>query len=967
MATLTINPKPPTISQQPLPISVNEGGEATFSLLAAGPALTYQWFKESEAISGAVSPTLTLKGVQYSDNGARIHCVVSNGVGQVISDAVLLTVTDQTPPQLAINGPLTRSTTNAFVEISGTVGDSGVGPERVEVLSNRLSGQTFVAMPDPLGGFTVEALLRGGENILTVVARDRGGLTTQATVQVTMELPIVPEIIISAPANGSVVTGDRVTLSGLVRSTLAGNEIKLLCNGQQLSLSGSGGEYPFSFTNIPLNEGSNTVSVDAESVHGNARATTTIRYLTQLPEEQAILPEIEILSAAPGGLYLTGDSIVISGTAKSAAGIQGITVNGQAVVMTGSGTSVSFVHELLFSDLGADEVEIVVVVTDANGKPSTLTYLAHHDATPPLIRLDPPQLAPAPAINSVLQTPYPLGGTVIDKNLAGLSINGQAVEVQPTGVDHEWSFAASLDLKAGVVQPLTVLAWDMAGNQVAHTLTVRLDSSLEIEVIAPKANAELTVSGQSHNLEVVARVPGVTADDQVRCRIDNGELVSPQRSGAVARADIAMPATDGRHTLLLEVTNQAGAVLARRTVSFFMVNEANIPLAVTRQEPARDESGVEANRFISFYFNKAIDPARLQVEVLETAHGMVYADAPEGEELSTMNTIELVEVHRDRQQVSGGLSYFAESMMAAFYPERDFAYQGEVYVTIHYDGHELSRSNFTIRPLPTIIQGFVANQFMQPLKGVTVAIAKLGLSAVTDANGTYSFGMGAPATAEIPAGRHLAVANPGMKDRGHGSVEFWVDVEQGRLNTVTMAKLPVISPAAPFARVHGGQNPVVLAGGDLLLDLSEADLVFGDGRGEGDVYPQFMGIEAIPYPSPSWAMPYWVYAVQPAGIKVNGAVGVTFAMPPLDASHAYVSQIGTHVLLVGLDPASLHLVPVGVGRVDRENNRVVSVGPVALKRLDVLGYAIVEPEQQALLARFAAGTITLPMMIGELN
>ena len=67
------------------------------------------------------------------------------------------------------------------------------------------------------------------------------------------------------------------------------------------------------------------------------------------------------------------------------------------------------------------------------------------------------------------------------------------------------------------------------------------------------------------------------------------------------------------------------------------------------------------------------------------------------------------------------------------------------------------------------------------------------------------------------------------------------------------------------------------------------------------------------------------------------------------------------------DPQALQLVPVGVGLVDADNNRVTSEGQVALERLDYLGYALVDVEDQGILERFAGGEISLRQMIGELE
>ena len=423
----------------------------------------------------------------------------------------------------------------------------------------------------------------------------------------------------------------------------------------------------------------------------------------------------------------------------------------------------------------------------------------------------------------------------------------------------------------------------------------------------------------------------------------------------------------GEHQMAVEVVNVDGTVLARQTSRFSVVNTTGLPLTMERQEPANSESGVEPNEFIAVYFSKPIDPQQLQIQVLETVHGLTYETLEKGADITQLSEIKLVEVHRDREPVPGGLSHFPGNTMAAFYPQRDFVYGATVYVDVMHNNEALARTSFTVRSLPTFIQGFAADQFMQPIAGVAVEIPELGRTATTDGNGSYGFGFGDEAEETIPAGRYRGIVNPNLNNRTFGTVERWINVEGGRLNSVGMTLLPILNPEEPFRHIASGQQTAVLAGGDLNLDLAGAGLIFPDGRDQGDVHVQFMKLEQIAYPTLPSATPNWAFAVQPMGVEVSGPVALTFAMPPLYGSHDYVALIGERVVLVGYDPAAMQLVPVGVGLVDPENSQVTSEGPVALERLDYLGYALVDTEKQTILERFANGEITLRQMIGELE
>ncbi|MBV8730437.1 MAG: hypothetical protein JO336_11590, partial [Acidobacteriia bacterium] len=90
---------PPQIAQQPQGIAVAAGQPATFSVMASGTGLTYQW--ESKApgasaftpIAGATSSSYTKTAASASDNGAQFLCIVTNSQGSVASNAAVLTVT----------------------------------------------------------------------------------------------------------------------------------------------------------------------------------------------------------------------------------------------------------------------------------------------------------------------------------------------------------------------------------------------------------------------------------------------------------------------------------------------------------------------------------------------------------------------------------------------------------------------------------------------------------------------------------------------------------------------------------------------------------------------------------------------------------------------------------------------------------------------------------------------------------
>lgn len=83
--------QPPEITQHPTSQAVCEGENVTFTVVATGEELSYQWRKNGQEITDATSDTLNLEAVTTADTG-DYDVVVSNPHGSVTSDAATLSV-----------------------------------------------------------------------------------------------------------------------------------------------------------------------------------------------------------------------------------------------------------------------------------------------------------------------------------------------------------------------------------------------------------------------------------------------------------------------------------------------------------------------------------------------------------------------------------------------------------------------------------------------------------------------------------------------------------------------------------------------------------------------------------------------------------------------------------------------------------------------------------------------------------
>ncbi|MGL1934532.1 MAG: tandem-95 repeat protein [Fibrobacterales bacterium] len=107
--TITINPVLPTIITQPVSQEVVEGDLATFSVVASGSNLSYQWYKNNLPVSGATLSTYTTSANQVINNGDQYMVIILNGAGSVLSTSATLTVNEQPVAPTIVLQPLSAT------------------------------------------------------------------------------------------------------------------------------------------------------------------------------------------------------------------------------------------------------------------------------------------------------------------------------------------------------------------------------------------------------------------------------------------------------------------------------------------------------------------------------------------------------------------------------------------------------------------------------------------------------------------------------------------------------------------------------------------------------------------------------------------------------------------------------------------------------------------------------------------
>jgi alpha-galactosidase len=264
----------PVVTVAPSTTNAECGTAVSFTANAPG-ASSYQWYDvQTNAISGATNPTLTLTDLHGAQAG-NYTVVASNTAGSAAAVARLAGVVDTTAPMITLNGPnpMTVECHSGFTDPGSGALDACVGPVGVTV-----SGSVDANNP--------------GTYTLTYTAADGNGNTSRATrtVQVVdTTAPVITwsftNLTLSADANGQAlmpdVTGTNYLLaadacSRALTLTQSPTNNALLSLGTQqvvLAVGDGNGNTAFSTNTIAVIQAVSLVPTNITVQLGNASLT----------------------------------------------------------------------------------------------------------------------------------------------------------------------------------------------------------------------------------------------------------------------------------------------------------------------------------------------------------------------------------------------------------------------------------------------------------------------------------------------------------------------------------------------------------------------------------------------------------------------------------------------------------------------------------------------------------------------
>jgi len=462
--TVTVNNIPLTItSRSPLtdPRTIQGTGQAFTVNLNRSANVTW-YFNRTQ-----VQANSSITSARYTNltAGVGVHnitAIVSDGF-ETVSTMWNWTVTtqaivpDTTPPLLIVEYPV-----NGQIFGMNTITVSGTASDTSGIASVTVSGI-------PANGTTTWSRtinLTSGKNNITVVATDNAGNTASVTITVTYIPPLVadtapPLLIVSQPVNNQDFITTSITVSGT--ATDASGIYSVTVNGNPVAVSSTG-----SFSaSVLLANGSNRIVITATDASANANNITITRTVTYKPPAFAdTAPPLLIVSQPVNNQDFITNSITVSGTATDASGIYSVTVNGNPVAVSSTG---SFSASVLLAN-GSNRM--VIKATDASANANNITITRTITYKPPVVADTeaPLLIVSQPANNQTFATdPITVDGAAADASgIYSVTVNGYPVAVSSTG-----SFTTIAYLTNGS-NTIVITATDASTNANNVTITRRV-------------------------------------------------------------------------------------------------------------------------------------------------------------------------------------------------------------------------------------------------------------------------------------------------------------------------------------------------------------------------------------------------------------------------------------------------------------------------------------------------------------
>ncbi len=210
VVSITVNPavSAPTISTQPANQTVTAGQTASFSVVASGSSLAYQWRKNGANISGATASSYATPATATTDSGSTFSVVVSNSGGSITSNNATLTVNPAATAPSITSQPASQTVT-AGQTATFSVTATGTATLSYQWRKNgtNITGATSSSYTTP-----ATTTADSGSTFSVVVTNSAGSATSNNAVLNVNAAAIAPSIT-TQPGSQTVSSGQTASFS----------------------------------------------------------------------------------------------------------------------------------------------------------------------------------------------------------------------------------------------------------------------------------------------------------------------------------------------------------------------------------------------------------------------------------------------------------------------------------------------------------------------------------------------------------------------------------------------------------------------------------------------------------------------------------------------------------------------------------------------------------------------------------
>jgi peptidoglycan/xylan/chitin deacetylase (PgdA/CDA1 family) len=435
----------------------------------------------------------TWDSTSVPDGPVSVSARATDAAGHVTTSAAISVtvqniIPDTTPPTVNVSAPADGATIAGTVTISATAGDD-IGVATVDFLIDETVVGTDSTAPYSIVWDSTS--VADGDVVITAKATDTSSnatTSTPRTVTVQNADLTLPVVSLTAPAAGTAVGGNAVTISATATDNVAVGQVEFLVGG---AVVGTDTTSPYSTVWDSTTTPNGPVSITARATDTSDNAATSAARSVTVDND----PPTVALTAPADGAVVSGKTVTISATATDVVGVARVDFYvGTSLIATDASAPYSIKWNI--NKLGDGAYVLTARATDNTGLSATSvarTVTIRNDGTAPAISVT----SPADGA-TVSGTNVTIGASASDN--VGVATVEFYVGATLIGTDTSSPYTTvwdSTSVPDGAVS-ITAKVTDMSGNtttSAARTVTVRNGP-----VTTTIANAGLEADGNSDGI-----------------------------------------------------------------------------------------------------------------------------------------------------------------------------------------------------------------------------------------------------------------------------------------------------------------------------------------------------------------------------------------------------------------------------------------------------------------------------------